>query len=367
MERGGSILERKVESQMVDYLQRMVARNASDLHLAAFSPPRIRVDEQLVNLEEAVLSADKVKELAYSLLAPQQVERFEREKELDMAFGIEGLSRYRVNVFIQRGTVAIAIRTLPHRIRTFEECGLPVQLVSELSRKPKGLVLVTGATGSGKSTTLASMINKISSERRCHIITIEDPIEYVFQNNKALIQQREVGEDTVSFAQSLRRILRQDPDVILIGEMRDLETIRAALNIAETGHLVFATLHTNDAVSTINRVIDVFPPSQQQQVRVQLSFVLVAVLSQQLIPHLQGKGRVLAVEVLVANHAVRSLIRESKAHQIYSVIQTGSREGMRTMNQSLCELYTHKAISLEDALSRTTEAEELERLIRHSG
>ncbi len=352
---------------MVDYLQRMVSRGASDLHLAAGSPPRIRVDEQLINLEETSLGADRAKELAYSLLSPQQIERFERERELDAAFGIEGLSRYRFNVFMQRGTVAIAIRSLPHKIRTFEECGLPIDLVSGLCEKPKGLVLVTGATGSGKSTSLAAMINKINNERKCHIITIEDPIEYVFINNKAMIQQREVGEDTVSFAQSLRRILRQDPDVILIGEMRDLETIRAALNIAETGHLVFATLHTNDAVSTINRIIDVFPSSQQQQVRIQLSFVLVAVLSQQLIPHAMGKGRVLAIEVLIANHAVRSLIRESKAHQIYSALQTGSREGMRTMNQSLHELYARKSITLEDALSRTTEVEELERLIRHTG
>lgn len=352
---------------MVDYLQKMITRGASDLHMAAGVPPRIRVDEQLVNLDETPLSADRVKEYAYSLLAPGQIERFEREKELDLAFGIDGLSRFRVNVFVQRGTVAIAIRSLPHKIRTFEECGLPGELVADLCKKPKGLVLVTGATGSGKSTTLASMINRINSERRCHILTVEDPIEYVFQNKYAMIQQREVGDDTLSFAQSLRRILRQDPDVILIGEMRDLETIRAALNIAETGHLVFATLHTNDAVSSINRVIDVFPPSQQQQVRIQLSFVLAAVLSQQLIPHAQGKGRVLALEVLIANHAVRSLIRESKAHQIYSVIQTASREGMRTMNQSLEELHTRKMITLEDALSRTTEVEELERLIRRPG
>ncbi|MBI4437199.1 MAG: type IV pilus twitching motility protein PilT [Candidatus Omnitrophica bacterium] len=355
-----------VETQIIDYLRRMVTRDASDLHLTAGSPPRVRVDEQLVNLDETLLSGDRVKELAYSILTPQQVERFEREKELDMAFGIEGLSRYRVNVFMQKGTVAAAIRTLPHKIRTFEECGLPITVVTNLCKQPKGLVLVTGATGSGKSTTLASMINKINSERKCHVITVEDPIEYVFKNDKALIQQREVGEDTLSFAQSLRRILRQDPDVILIGEMRDLETIRAALNIAETGHLVFATLHTSDAVSSINRVIDVFPSSQQQQVRVQLSFVLMAVLSQQLIPHAQGKGRVLAAEVLIANHAVRSLIREAKIHQIYSIVQTASREGMRTMNQSLYELYVKKALTLENALSRTLEVEELERLISRS-
>ncbi len=352
---------------MADYLQRMVAQDASDLHLMADSPPRIRIDERLENLEEGPLSADKVKELAYSLLTPGQVERFEKEKELDMSFGIERLARFRVNVFLQRGTVAVALRALPHKIRTFEECGLPVSVVTELCHKPKGLVLVTGATGSGKSTTIAAMIDKINKERKCHIITIEDPIEYVFENNKAMIQQREVGDDTLSFAQSLRRILRQDPDVILIGEMRDLETIRSALNIAETGHLVFATLHTNDAVSSVNRIIDVFPPSQQQQVRVQLSFVLMAVLSQQLIPLAQGKGRALALEVMVANHAVRSLIRESKTHQIYSSIQTGSREGMKTMNQSLSELYTQKRIRLEDALSRTTEVEDLQRLLRHTG
>jgi len=354
------------EVQMVDHLRRMVAREASDLHLTAGAPPRVRVDEQLVNLDETTLSGDRIKEMVYSLLTPQQIERFEREKELDMSFGIEGVSRYRVNVFMQRGTVAAAIRTLPHKIRTFEECGLQVDVVTNLCKQPKGLVLVTGSTGSGKSTTLSAMIQKINGERRCHIITVEDPIEYVFQNDKALIQQREVGEDTYSFSQSLRRILRQDPDVILIGEMRDLETIRAALNIAETGHLVFATLHTSDAVSTINRVIDVFPSSQQQQVRVQLSFVLMAVLSQQLIPKAEGKGRLLASEVLIANHAIRSLIRESKIHQIYSIVQTGSRDGMRTMNQALYELYLRKAITLENALSRTVEAEELERLIRRS-
>jgi len=358
--------KKAVETQIVDYLQRVAQQDGSDLHLTAGTPPRIRIDEQLIDLDPEPLSADKVKELSYSLLAPDQIERFEREKEMDMAFGIEGLGRYRVNVFMQRGTVAAAIRNLPQKTRTFEELGLPVEQVNGLCHKSKGLVLVTGATGSGKSTTLAAMVRKINSERRCHIITIEDPIEYIFENDKALIQQREVGEDTNSFSQSLRRILRQDPDVILIGEMRDLETIRSALNIAETGHLVFATLHTNDAVSTINRIVDVFPSTQQQQVRVELSFVLLAVLSQQLIPTVDGKGRTLASEILIANHAVRSLIRESKAHQIYSAIQTGMREGMRTMNQSLSELYHGKQISMEDALSRTVEVEDLERLLRHT-
>lgn len=355
----------RTEHKMIDYLRKMVEREASDLHLAAGSPPRIRIDEELVNLEDFPLNSDQVKELAFSLLSPQQAERFEREKELDMAFGIEGLSRFRVNVFMQRGSVAIAIRTLPFKIKNFEELGLPIPVVTELCRQPKGLVLVTGATGSGKSTTLAAMINRINQDRRCHIVTIEDPIEYVFRNDKALINQREIGEDTQSFAQALRRILRQDPDVILIGEMRDLETIRAALNIAETGHLVFATLHTNDAVTTINRVIDVFPSGQQQQVKVQLSFVLMAVLAQQLIPKAQGKGRVLACEILVASHAIRSLIREGKVHQIYSVIQTGHKEGMRTMNAHLAELYTRRLVTLENALSRTTEPDELMRLIQH--
>ena len=354
----------KTENKMIDYLRKMVEREASDLHLAAGSPPKIRIDEELLSLEDAPLSADQVKELAFSLLTPQQAERFDREKELDMAFGIEGLSRFRVNVFMQRGTVAIAIRTLRFKIRTFEELGLPVGVVAELCKQPKGLVLLTGATGSGKSTSLASMIHRINMDRRCHIITVEDPIEYVFRNDKALINQREVGEDSQSFAQALRRILRQDPDVILIGEMRDLETIRAALNIAETGHLVFATLHTSDAVTTINRVIDVFPSGQQQQVRIQLSFVLMAILAQQLIPKAQGKGRVLASEILIANHAVRSLVREAKVHQIYSVIQTGQKEGMRTMNHCLYELYIRKLITLENALSRTTEPEELQRLIQ---
>ena len=354
----------KTGNRMIDYLRKMVEREASDLHLAAGSPPKIRIDEELMNLEDVPLSSDQVKELAFSLLTPQQAERFDREKELDMAFGIEGLSRFRVNVFMQRGTVAVAIRTLPFKIRNFEELGLPVPVVTELCKQPKGLVLVTGATGSGKSTTLASMIHKINTDRRCHIITVEDPIEYVFRNDKALINQREIGEDSQSFAQALRRILRQDPDVILVGEMRDLETIRAALNIAETGHLVFATLHTSDAVTTINRVIDVFPSGQQQQVRIQLSFVLMAILAQQLIPKAQGKGRVLASEVLIANHAVRSLVREAKVHQIYSVIQTGQKEGMRTMNHCLYELYTRRLVTLENALSRTTEPEELQRLIQ---
>ncbi len=256
------------------------------------------------------------------------------------------------------------MRLLPLHIMNFEECGLPLNVAEDLCKRPRGLVLVTGATGSGKSTTLASMVDKINSEKNCHIVIIEDPIEYVHKNKKALVDQREVGSDTQSFAQSLKHVLRQDPNVILIGEMRDLETIEAALDIAETGHLVFSTLHTSDSVQTINRVIDVFPSHQQQQVRVQLSFVLLGIMAQQLIPKANGQGRVLATEVLIATPAVRSLIREAKTHQLYSVIQTSQKEGMRTMNQTLFELYSRKLISYEDAILRSSDPDDLDRLFR---
>jgi twitching motility protein PilT len=280
-----------------------------------------------------------------------------------MSFGIEGLSRFRLNVYQQRGAVGCAIRRIPFEIMSLQECGLPIEIVTKLCHKPKGLILVTGATGSGKSTTLAAMINMINQERHCHIITVEDPIEYTFKNIKAVIEQREVGGDTHSFGEGLRHVLREDPDVILIGEMRDLETIQSALNIAETGHLVFATLHTSDSVQTVNRIVDVFTAHQQQQVRTQLSFVLLAILAQQLIPRPSG-GRVLATEVLIANHAVRSLIREAKGHQIYSVIQTAKKEGMRTMNQALYELCLNGVIAQEEAMLRTTEPQDLERLFK---
>lgn len=347
-----------------DLLKEMTKRNASDLHLGAGCAPHIRVDERLVPIGKETLDANSSKDLIYSILTNEQKARFERDKELDFAFTKEGLGRFRVNVFWQRGYVGAAIRALPFKIMSFEECGLPVKVVEGFCRKPKGLVLVTGATGSGKSTTLASMIDWINTRRDCHIITIEDPIEYVHTNKKAIIDQREVGSDTPSFTSALKHILREDPDVILIGEMRDLETIESALIIAETGHLVFATLHTSDSVQTINRVIDVFPARQQPQVRAQLSFVLMGVLSQQLIPRVSGKGRALAVEVLVANHALRSQIRESKVHQVYSTIQTGQKEGMQTMNQSLFELFVRGEISKEDALGRTTELQDLERMLR---
>ncbi|MBI4355335.1 MAG: type IV pilus twitching motility protein PilT [Candidatus Omnitrophica bacterium] len=345
-------------------LHLMIEKGASDLHNTAGSPPHLRVDNELVPVGDGGLSPEQTRTLTYQAINETQQKRFEEALELDFAFGIAGLSRFRGNCFVQRGAVGLAIRAIPYQIRNFAECGLPEKVVIEFCRKPRGLVLVTGATGSGKSTSLASMINWINQERTAHIVTIEDPVEYTFRNQKALIDQREVGSDTRSFEQGLRHVLRQDPNVILIGEMRDLETVEAALNIAETGHLVFATLHTSDSVQTINRIIDVFPSHRQPQVRTQLSFVLLGVLCQQLIPKVKG-GRVLACEVMVANHAVRSLVRESKAHQMYSIIQTGQKEGMRTMNQSLYELYTKNTISLDEALSRTTEVEDLERMIMH--
>ena len=342
-------------------------QHASDLHLSANAPPHLRVDDKLLPVDCPPLSSADVQRLCYSIIAPDQIKRFEETRELDFSFSIDGLARFRSNYFFQRGAPGAAIRLLPFAILSFDQCGLPVPIVTELCRKPRGLVLVTGATGSGKSTSLASMINMVNHERHCHIITVEDPIEYVHQNARAVIDQREVGSDTHNFGNSLRHVLRQDPDVILIGEMRDLETIAAALMIAETGHLVFATLHTSDAVQTVNRIIDVFPSHQQQQVRTQLSFVLLGVLSQQLIPRMNGRGRVLACEVMVATHAVRTLVREEKVHQMYSLIQTGQREGMLTMNQSLYTLYANRVVSFDDAVGRSSDSEELKRMIKVAG
>ena len=346
-------------------LRDAVQKGASDLHLSAEASPHIRLDGGLVSLDGGeLLDGPAVKSLVYSILMDDQKASFERDKELDFAFTIAGVSRFRVNVFLQRGFVGAAIRALPFKIMSFEECGLPVNVVQDFCKRQKGLVLVTGATGSGKSTSLASMIDYINQNRDCHIITIEDPIEYVHANKKSLINQREVGGDTHSFGQALKHVLREDPDVILIGEMRDLETIEAALVIAETGHLVFATLHTSDSAQTINRIIDVFPSRQQDQVRTQLSFVLTGILSQQLLTRKSGKGRVLAVEVLVANHALKSMIRESKIHQVYSIIQTGQRDHMQTMNQALFDLCKKGIISEEEALASTTEVQDLERMLR---
>lgn len=349
---------------MNSLLKLMVEKEASDLHLTAKWPAHIRIDEKLVAVDDYVLSPEELKNLISSILTKQQIEKFERDLELDISFELAQISRFRINIFKQRGTIGASIRLIPYRIWSFEECGLPVNVAVSFCKKPKGLVLVTGATGSGKSTSLASMVDWINKDRPCHIITIEDPIEFVHQNKKALIDQREVYSDTHTFPAALKHVLRQDPDVILIGEMRDLETIESALIIAETGHLVFATLHTSDCVQTINRIVDVFPAHQQQQIRTQLSFVLLGVMSQQLIPRQGGKGRVLASEILIVNPAVRSMIRESKVHQIYSTMQTSQKEGMKTMNQSLYELYQKKMITYEDAFSRSIDPEDLMRLFK---
>ncbi len=348
---------------MEQLLKLVVERGASDLHLVANHAPHLRVDDDLVPVDCGPLTGDQVRELAYSLIAPEKVQHYERWKELDFSFSVEGLARFRANYFVQHGYVGAVIRMLPFRILGFADLGLPANTMTALCNKPKGLVLVTGATGSGKTTTLASMLDYINMNRKFHIMTIEDPIEYVHTSKQSVVNQREVGADTHSFAQALKYILRQDPDVILIGEMRDLETIETALVVAETGHLVFASLHTSDAVQTANRIVDIFPSHQQNQVRIQLSMELLAVFSQQLIPKASGQGRALASEILVANHAVRSLIREQKIHQLYSVIQTGQKEGMRTMNQSLYELYMARVITLEDAVGRSNEPDDFMRLI----
>ncbi len=344
-------------------LRVMVEQGATDLHLSANLSPHLRLDERLIAMDQPPLSGEDIKQLAYSLIAPEKVERFERWKELDFAFSIEGLARFRANFYVQQGYIGVAIRMLPFRIMSFEELGLPIRVVSDLCDRPKGLLLITGSTGSGKTTTLAAMVDRLNGTKDFHILTIEDPIEYMHTSKRSVINQREVGTDTQSFAQGLKHVLRQDPDVILIGEMRDLETIETALIVAETGHLVLATLHTSDAVQTVNRIIDVFPAHQQNQVRVQLSLEMIGVVSQQLIPKAGGRGRVLASEVLLVNHAVRSLIREQKIHQLYSVIQTGQKEGMRTMNQSLYELYVNRVITLEDAMARSADPDDLMRLM----
>ncbi len=344
-------------------LKLMIKRKASDLHITTGARPQLRIDERLIPTEYDVIIPQVAKEMAYSLLSDEQIKAFEETKELDMSFGVKDLSRFRVNVYQQRGSVGVAIRAIPFEIMSFKDCGLPTDVVTDLCKRPKGLVLVTGATGSGKSTTLASMIDMISRERESHIITIEDPIEFLHEHKKSIIEQRELGSDTYSFKGALKHVLREDPDVILIGELRDLETIEAALVIAETGHLVFSTLHTSDCVQTINRVIDVFPAYQQAQIRTQLSFVLLGILSQQLLPKAKGTGRVLATEVMIITPAIRSMIRESKVHQIYSVIQTGQKEKMKTMNQALSELYQHGQITYEEAFARSTDITDLARLI----
>lgn len=345
-------------------LKVMIEKGASDLHVTTGSPPQLRIDGELTPLKVPPLTATETKQLCYSILTDAQKQKFEEENELDLSFGVKGLSRFRANMFMQRGAVAGAFRTIPFKILSFEELGLP-PIVAELTKKARGLILVTGPTGSGKTTTLASIIAKINEDRHEHIITIEDPIEYLHPHKNCVVNQREVGADTRSFSTALKYILRQDPDVVLIGEMRDLETIEAALNTAETGHLVLATLHTNSAVQTINRIIDAFPPHQQPQVRAQLSFVLEGVLSQSLIPKYNQPGRALAAEVLVPTPAIRNLIREEKVHQIYSHLQVGQAKfGMQTMNQALFNLYQRKLISVDDATMYSTDLEELKQMLQ---
>jgi twitching motility protein PilT len=344
-----------------ELLELMAKKAASDLHLTVGSPPQLRIDGRLVKMDFDILTPEETKKLAYSIMNEKQKQKFEEKSELDLSFGIENLSRFRCNVFMQRGNVAVALRQIPFRIPSFEELGIP-KVVSELADLPRGLVLITGPTGSGKSTTLAALINKINQERHGHILTVEDPIEYLHRHISSLINQREVYADTESFANALKYALREDPDVVLVGEMRDLETMEATLNISETGHLAFATLHTNSCAESINRIIDVFPTNQQEQVRVTVSFVLQAVVSQQLIPRIGG-GRVLALEIMACTPAIRALIRDDKIHQIYSLMQAGQKFGMRTMNQSLAELYLKHKITLGDAMGRSSNAQELNELL----
>jgi twitching motility protein PilT len=345
------------------FLELVVERGATDLHISAESPPLMRIDGTLTALPFPPLSANETKNLCYSLLTDGQRHRFEEESELDFSFGIRRLSRFRGNLFIQKGAVAGAFRLIPYEVRGLAELGLP-PVAADLTKLPRGLVLVTGPTGSGKSTTLASMLDKINRERHEHIVTIEDPIEFVHEHRRCLVNQREVYADTHAFADALRHVLRQDPDVVLIGEMRDLETVSSALTVAETGHLVLSSLHTNSAVQTINRIIDIFPSNQQPQVRAQLSLVLQGVVSQQLIPRMDGHGRVLAVKVMIPNPAIRNLIREEKIHQIYSQLQVGQiKFGMQTMTQSLIDLYQRRLISYDEAIGHATELDEVRSML----
>ncbi len=352
---------------MEELLRTMVERGGSDLHISAGSAPRARIDGDLAEMAGIdILGPEATKKLVYSVLDQEQIARFEQEMELDMSFGLQGVGRFRVNVFYQRGAVGSVLRTIPYEIYSFDQLGVPPAICRQLCDLNKGLVLVTGATGSGKSTTLAAMIDYINQTRKEHIITIEDPIEFVHRNKTCLVNQREVGNDTQGFNQALRRVLRQDPDVVLIGEMRDKETIEAGLTLAETGHLTFATLHTSDCVQTINRIIDVFPAHQQNQIRTQLSFVLEGVFCQQLLPK-TPRGRVLTCEIMIPSFAIRSLIREDKCHQIMSHIQTGAKYGMRTMNQSLIEAYKGHLITWETAITRSTDPEDLRRMAERDG
>ena len=357
------VSSQNVVVELEHLLQLMVDKGASDLHLTAYSPPVLRIHGSLYPVKMPPLTPPDVQRLCYSVLTETQKKKFEEFNEIDLSFQWKGMSRFRANFFRQRGCVAGAIRQIPNRIMTFEELGLP-PIVHQLIDKPRGLILVTGPTGSGKSTTLASMVDAINQRRRGHIITIEDPIEYVHQHKNCIVNQREVGSDTQSFKDALRYVMRQDPDVVLVGEIRDLETMETALRLSETGHLVLSTLHTNSAAQTIHRIMDLFPSDQQERVRTQLSFVLEGILCQQLLPRLDGRGRVLAVECLVPNAAVRNLIREGKIHQIYSQMQMGQAKfGMQTMNQALFKLWQQRLITKDEALARAGDLEELVQMI----
>ena len=346
-----------------ELLKTLVDHNGSDLHVTTNTPPQIRIDGKLQPLDLPTLAPADTKALAYSVLTDAQKKRFEATFELDFSFGIRGLARFRCNVFNQRGAVAAVYRLIPEQIKGFNELGLPA-VIANLAERPRGLVLVTGPTGSGKSTTLAAMVDKINDERHEHILTIEDPIEFVHQHKGCLVNQREVHQDTQGFANALRAALREDPDIVLIGELRDLETIESALRIAETGHLTFATLHTNSAAQTINRIIDVFPAHQQGQIRTQLSLVLEGIVCQALLARSDGRGRVVALEILVPSPAIRNLIRDDKVHQIYSAMQAGQEKlGMQTMNQSLATLYQKRLITLDAAMGASSMKDELEQMI----
>jgi twitching motility protein PilT len=344
-------------------LEEMIQKDASDLHITAAERPKLRVDGDIVDSSATeVLTPKDTLQLAYSVLTENQKKRFETDDELDFSFGIQNLARFRGNVFKQRGCVAMVIRMIPFNVRTFQDLGLP-PIIAKLAERPRGLILVTGPTGSGKSTTLAAIIDKINKERKGHIITVEDPIEFIHRHQSCIVNQREIGTDTKTFAAALKYALREDPDVILVGEMRDLETVGAALTIAETGHLVLATLHTNSAAESINRVIDVFPSNQQSQVRAQLAFVLEGVVTQTLLPKLKGRGRAMAAEIMVATPAIRALIRDDKVHQIYSAMQSGKKFGMQTMNDALYQLYTSREVSQEECERVSSDPKEFLRMI----
>ena len=348
---------------MESLLREAVARRASDLHVTVGAPPILRINGILLKLDFPALGVEDTRQLYEAITSEQRRAQFEQNGEIDFSYTILGLSRFRVNVFRQRGSIAIAIRIIPERVPSLQELKLP-DIVRELARKPRGLVLVTGPTGSGKSTTMAAMIDLINSERACNILTLEDPIEYLHRHRKSIINQREIGADSRTFANALRAALREDPDVILVGEMRDMETISIAVRAAETGHLVLATLHTSDAAQTVDRIIDVFPPYQHQQVRTQLSLALQGIVSQQLLPRRDGQGRIVAVETLVTTPAVRNLIREGKSHQILSVIQTGAKFGMLAMDTALRDLCRAGLIAEDEALMRSNDPDTLQRLLR---